>query len=115
MVRGADDETERLVWQREEIAVTSFGNNVAMPHPIRPVVDTSIIAVALLDRPITWGPDKEVRAVFMVCISRDTDPGLQSLYRSLAQLMGSEEAITTLISQQSFESLLELLLQPYDN
>ena len=114
-VRDADEDVEELVWQREEMAITSFGNRVAMPHPSRPVVDESVVAVALLDDPVDWG-GKDVLAVFLVCISRNRDKGLQPLYRSLAGLMGSESEINELISRQSFDALLELLqrqnLQP---
>lgn len=107
--RNADDDMERLVWQREKIAVTSFGNQVAMPHPADPVVENTVIEVCLLDEPVNWGPGKDVRAIFMVCIGRTRDPDLQPLYRSLARIMGSEDAIDTLISQQDFTVLLELL------
>lgn len=109
--RNADEDMEALVRKREEIAVTSFGNQVAMPHPMSPVVDDTVIEVAVLDEPVSWGPGKEVRTIFMVCLGRTREPDLQPLYRALARIMGSEDAIETLISQQCFETLLELLHQ----
>lgn len=106
--RSTVDNLETLVLSRERAARTSFGNRVAMPHPIDPVVDESIVCVGLFDDPIDWG-GIPVQAVFLVCISRHKDKSLQPLYRGLARLFCNEEAINTLISQQRYELLLELL------
>lgn len=105
---GADDDIEELVLRREQEGYTSFGNRVAMPHPASPVVDDTTVAVALLDGPVDWA-GHDVQAIFMVCVSRNRDRGLQPLYTALARVMGSREAMDELISQQSFDVLLELL------
>lgn len=110
-IRDADDRIDELVARREHAAVTSFGNRVAMPHPVDPVVSESVVAVALLDRPLDWGNGKEVQAIFLICVSRYKDRGLQLLYRALARIMGSSEAMDALIDQQRFDTLLNLLQQ----
>lgn len=107
--RKADANIEDLVWQREQAAVTSFGNLVAMPHPVTPVVDRSVVGVAILDAPIDWGEGKDVQVIFLVCVSRNKDKSLQPLYRSLARVMGDLESIKELISRRSYEALLEQL------
>ena len=107
--RKADANIEDLVWQREQAAVTSFGNLVAMPHPVTPVVDRSVVGVAILDAPIDWGEGKDVQVIFLVCVSRNKDKTLQPLYRSLARVMGDLESIKELISRRSYEALLEQL------
>ena len=107
--RKADANIEDLVWQREHAAVTSFGNLVAMPHPVTPVVDRSVVGVAILDAPVDWGEGKDVQVIFLVCVSRNKDKTLQPLYRALARIMGDLESIQELISRQSYEALLEQL------
>lgn len=99
---------EPLVLAREQAGYTSFGNRVAMPHPIDPVTEVSVVAVALLDAPVDWG-GKPVQAVFLISLSRHKDKGLQPFYRAAARLFGSEQAIDTLISQQRLDVLLEQL------
>lgn len=96
------------VLKREEQGYTSFGNNVAMPHPLGRLVDRHTVAVLLLDEPIDWD-GKPVQAVFMLCLSKDKEDSVKALHRALSRIMGSESDIHTLISQQRFETLLELL------
>lgn len=104
---GIDEDVFALTLEREGLASTAFGNRVAMPHPVRPVARESTVAVGILDRPVDWD-GREVQVVFLVCI-KPKDKTLKPLYYSLSHLMGSEEDINTLISQQRFETLLELL------
>lgn len=107
-LRHADADIEELVLKREAAGYTSFGNNVAMPHPVTPVVDDSVVSVACLEDPVDWD-GKPVSVLFLVCISRHKDKTLQPLYRALSRLMGSASDINTLISQQRFATLLELV------
>ena len=43
-----------LVRQREESAPTSFGNLVAMPHPLVSVTGRTFVCAACLDEPVDW-------------------------------------------------------------
>lgn len=108
-VRQAPDELERLVWKRERAATTSFGNRVAMPHPYRAVTGETFVCVGLLDEPVAWTEDVDVQAVFLVCVAKERKGDLQEFYRCMAALLTSERAINTLISQQEFSILLELV------
>lgn len=104
---GLDEDVLSLVMEREALATTAFGNRVAMPHPSRPVAPKSVVATAVLDRPIEWG-GSQVQVVFLICI-KPKDKTLKPLYRALADFMGSEDDVTMLISQQRLDTLLELL------
>ena len=107
--RSAPANLRELVWRREEFGCTSFGNHVAMPHPMMACTDETFVCVGLTDRDIEWMPGVPVRAIFLVCVSRREGKDLQDFYDRMARLLTSEEAIDKLISQQSFEVLLELL------
>lgn len=104
-----DENFESLVLAREMAAPTAFGNNVAMPHPLQIAGESTVIAVALLDKPLDWGVDQKVEAVFLVSIGRDLDEVPDSFYRTLVRLFTNPNSIDRLIRQQTFECLLEEL------
>lgn len=101
------DDFEELVWKREKLAPTSFGNAVAMPHPFDACADSTFVSVGLLNKPVDWGPCR-VQAVFLVAVDPDEGSDLQPFYRRMARLLGSEDDIDKLIERQDFDLLLEL-------
>lgn len=101
-------ELEELVWKREEMATTSFGNLVALPHPYEPVSEHTFVAVGLCDREIPWN-GKPVRAVFLVCVANDAGDELEAFYSSMVGLLTKQESIQHLLSDMEFETLLEEL------
>jgi lichenan operon transcriptional antiterminator len=101
-----------LVLRREKLAQTSFGNQVAMPHPARPVSEHTFVTVALLDEPVEWN-GQPVRAIFLVSVSVAKDKKLDHFYRSMAKLLTSKDAIQQLVGAQTWE-ILEKLLEDYD-
>lgn len=102
-----DADFKGLVWKRERLAPTAFGNNVALPHPLSPASDDTFIAVALLDRSIDWG-GQQVQAVFLLSIARDGDDNLEAIYDVLADVLMSERAVATLLSDQRLETLRQI-------
>lgn len=107
-VRRVPENFRALVEKRERAAQTSFGNQVAMPHPYKAVTDETFVCVGLLDAPVLWN-DRDVRAVFLVSISKRRDRHLDRFYRSMAGLLTSAEAIQNLIDNQDWATFLELL------
>lgn len=106
-VKETDADFYNLVCKREELAQTAFGNLVAMPHPITPASEQTFVAVALLDKAISWGT-QQVQAVFLVSIAKDEDPP-KDFYERLAALFGSEKAIRELLETQTYEHLLQVI------
>lgn len=97
-----------LVQRREELAQTCFGNLVAMPHPVTPVTTSTFVAVAVLNHSVSWN-GQEVRAVFLVSVSSLRDQKLDALYRGMARLLTSREAIQKLVSNPDFATLLDVI------
>ncbi|VWM04988.1 putative licABCH operon regulator [Collinsella aerofaciens] len=97
-----------LVLRREELAQTSFGNQVAMPHPVQAVSDDTFVCVGLLSHAIEWN-GQAVRAVFLVSVSKAKNKKLESFYRSMAKLLTNKEAIQKLVGNQTWGTLVELL------
>lgn len=98
---------EELVWQREEAAPTSFGNLVALPHPLFAVSTMTLVAVALLDEPIEWGTETgPVQAIFLMSFSRLPETRLDGFYRPVASLLNDGAAIEELLRTQRYEQLI---------
>ena len=97
-----------LVLKREELAATSFGNLVALPHPFEPASDETVVAVGLLDHEVMWG-SRPVRAVFLICIADDAGDELEQFYRSLSQLLTKRKSVDRLLADMRFETLLQEL------
>ena len=102
------DDFEGLVREREAAGPTCFGNQVAMPHPMRMVSDETFVAVALLDEPVDWD-GHPVRAVFLVSVAAGAGDELRGFYRRFARLLSSEELMASLLERQSYEALAELM------
>lgn len=83
---------ESLVLAREEVGMTSFGNLVAIAHPIRAVGDENVVALAILENPIDWGGD-DVQLVFLLTIGRGKTKELQGFYRMMSRLIGSRRSV----------------------
>jgi len=99
-----------LVHERETLALTTFGNDVAMPHPQIAVSPRTIVCVGVLDRPVLWD-GTPVQAIFLVCVSKKRDHDLQPFYRAMAGVLTSHAAISDLIAHQDLATLLHLLVK----
>lgn len=97
-----------LVQERERLARTAFGNGVAFPHPAHPVGERTVVAICLLDEPIDWDGIL-VRAVFLFSITKDGGKAVREFDRSMASLLMDERAISDLLADQRFATLLNLL------
>lgn len=107
-VHDVPDDFRALVGRREELAQTSFGNLVAMPHPVTPVTEETFVAVAMLRRPIRWN-DQDVQAVFLVSVSSRRDKKLDAFYRGMARVLTNRKAIQGLVSNPDFTTLLDVI------
>lgn len=107
-VRAIPNDFRELVAKREAAAQTSFGNQVAMPHPYKVVTDETFVCVGITDEPINWN-GHAVRAIFLVSIARNKTVNLDSFYKGMAMLLTSTEAIQTLVGNQEWGNFLELL------
>ena len=97
-----------MVYRREQAAPTAFGNRVAMPHPLEVASTQSFVALALTDEPIIWG-GLEVQAVFLVSIARDATDVSEGFFSAMSELVLSEASIDRLLSERSWQTLIELV------
>lgn len=104
------DNFRELVWKREGVVSTSFGNSVAMPHPLEAVSASTFICVGLLDHPVVWdGNGQMVQAVFLLAFSPEQDGSLHSFLGAFADVLMDKDAIGELVKYQTWETLSEVL------
>jgi Transcriptional antiterminator len=93
-----------LVMERESVSPTEVGNRIAIPHPIRLVMDETFVAVGVLDKPIKWDK-QQVKFVFMLCIQKDTEEALSIFNEVLSSLVLNSQRILELEKQPEFKTI----------
>jgi activator of the mannose operon (transcriptional antiterminator) len=78
--------------RRESIASTAIGKGIAIPHGDTPYVNKSCIAARTYKNSIAWG-EEAVDVVIMICLSEKDIQKSKSIFRSLYNLLDSDEFI----------------------
>ena len=98
----------QAVQEREEVAPTSFGNLVAIPHPITPHSETTFLTVCTLKKPIMW-KDKPVQFVCLLNVMKNSQEDLQVMYELLGRIVHESSVVERLIKAQSYEDFMKVL------
>lgn len=100
------------VMEREKISSTSFGNLLAIPHPIVMNAYETVIAVAILQKPMMWGKNK-VQLVFMFALKEADRKKLNELYKHIIEIVEKPEGVQYLIKSQNYNDFISRILS-YD-
>ncbi|GAE92848.1 transcriptional antiterminator [Gracilibacillus boraciitolerans JCM 21714] len=98
--------------EREHVAPTSFGNLVAIPHPITPKSERTFLTICTLPKPIIWH-DKPVQFICLLCVKKNSQENLQAMYKWLGKIIDSRRAVQQLVKAKTFEELRKILKE-YD-
>lgn len=102
-----DEHYEDLVWEREQIAATCFGNHFAIPHPVKKMAVRSGIAVATLQHPIEWSKEnKEVSVVFLFSLAENNTHVMQ-LFEVIIELLDDVKKVKRICACDSYEEFVE--------
>lgn len=96
------------VLTRESAASTSFGNYVAMPHPLEAFSDDTFWSLLTLKEPIMWN-DKEVSIVCFLHVASSNIDELEPLYKELLSLLDDEESVKKLMSANNKTEVSKIL------
>ena len=94
------------VKEREAIAPTSFGNLVAVPHPITPKSEMTFLAICTLEKPIQWH-DKPAQFICFLCVKKNSTEDLQSMYDLLGRIIEDGSVVQRLVRAGTYEEFLE--------
>lgn len=98
------------IYERESVAPTSFGNLVAIPHPIKPKSVETFLTVCTLARPIDW-QGEPVQFICVLCVKKGSQEDLQAMYKLLGKIIDSSSLVHRLIKVQSFAEFMDVLFE----
>lgn len=98
------------VYEREALAPTSFGNFVAIPHPVTPQTDETFLTVCTLQKPILWG-DKRVQFICLLSVEKNSSTDMQNLYSMLGQIVDDISIVQQILKCQTYDDLIEVLVK----
>lgn len=96
------------VLEREELASTDYGNNVAFPHPIKHVTNFSFISVAILKKPIVWKKNK-VQMIILSSFEKGFVRKYDGVMQALTDLITNKDYVDKIIESPSYETLMRIL------
>ena len=99
---------------REEIGSSYFGNGIALPHPINPILAETFVSVILLKNELDWDSDgNKVHMVMLVAIEKNNAKVFQ-LWNYLAKIIQEKGFVDRVIKNPTFENFRENLSQLLD-
>lgn len=96
------------VLERERLSPTSFGNLVAIPHPMTPVTSETFWAICTLRRPIDWEGNR-VQFVCLLSLGKNETSDLQRMYEYLIEVVESEQKVKQLTCCEEKEEFIEII------
>lgn len=96
--------------EREAYSPTSFGNLVAIPHPITPKTASTFWAICTLQKPIDWG-GKMVQFVCLLCVEKECTEDLKNMYELLIHIIDNEKYVQELLQCETYQELEEVFLR----
>lgn len=101
---------EESILEREQYASTEFGNMVAMPHPMKAMMETPFVAVAVLPKPIRWHK-QQVRYVFLMCMSQEVNDQIHLFHETISALVFDKTNLQQFEKDMSIKQLKRILNQ----
>lgn len=101
-----DEKVKASVFIREKLSSTELGGLVAIPHALENYRDQSIVAVAVLVKPIVWDKEK-VQVVFLLSIPKNKCKSWEPIFERLYNYFISEFGVNDLIKNPTFNVLME--------
>jgi lichenan operon transcriptional antiterminator len=98
----------QLVIQREEMAPTEFGNNIALPHPIKPITNSTFVAIGMLNKPMKW-EKLQVKFIFLISTKKDSKESLSLFNESITALVFNKKAMLKLEKEPTLKTLKEII------
>ncbi|WP_117161110.1 BglG family transcription antiterminator [Paraliobacillus sp. X-1268] len=96
------------IMERENAASTSYGNLVAIPHPLIPKSDQTFWTLATLEKPIDWAGSM-VQFVCLLHVADENQEKLEPMYKNLIKFVDSRETIKQLINCENKQEVLDIL------
>ncbi|MCD7034548.1 BglG family transcription antiterminator [Metabacillus sp. GX 13764] len=98
------------VLEREALSPTSYGNLVAIPHPMTPQTEESFWTICTLRNPIDWGGNR-VQFVCLLNVGRNSSDNLQDMYDMLIKIVDNSQLVQKAVKCKTYDQLSCLLAE----
>ncbi|WP_026692938.1 BglG family transcription antiterminator [Peribacillus kribbensis] len=99
---------------REQLSSTSYGNFVAIPHPVTPQTETTFWAVCTLKKPIDWG-GKRVQFICLLSVEKNSINDLQNMYDYLVEMIDDSQIMQQLLKCKTYKEFEAVFSSKYKN
>jgi lichenan operon transcriptional antiterminator len=97
------------VLEREAVAPTSFGNLVAIPHPLTPETEETFWTVCTLKKPIEWTDKQMVQFICLLNIRKGPEGDLERMYKRLLTLIENSARVQKILKSDSAKEIIRVL------
>lgn len=95
------------VFEREALSPTSFGNFVAIPHPMTPQTNQTFWAICILQKPIVWS-DKYVQFVCLLSVEKESSADLKQMYQQLCRVIDDPMIVQQLVKCRTYPEFMNV-------
>lgn len=99
------------VMERENLAKTSMNEVFALPHPMRLCAKDTKVAVAIIDKPLTWYQQDTVQIVFLLAIKQGDQQDIEHLYDIFIEIVNNTKLQQSIIHCHNFDGFINNLLE----
>lgn len=96
------------IMDREQVASTSYGNLVAIPHPLEAKSPHTFWTIATLEKPIDWGKHK-VQLVCLLHVADDNKEELKPMYDTLFRFIDDRDIVQKIINALDSCTIMKLI------
>ena len=96
------------VMKRESLSSTDFDYSIAIPHPLHPSSNRSMISIAVLREPIQWN-HFPVKLVILLALKEEDMEFMQLFLRWLGKQLDSPDKMMFLLEAKNVESFIQAI------
>ncbi len=99
------------VMERENLAKTNMNEVFALPHPMRLCAKDTKVAVAIIDKPLSWYQQDTVQIVFLLAIKQGDQQDIEHLYDIFIEIVNNSKLQQSIIHSYNYDSFINNLLE----
>lgn len=98
-----------LIYEREAVAPTAYGNLIAIPHPITAQAKETFLTICTLQKPIDWA-GKRVQFICLLNVEKDGHQDLEIMYKGLIKIVENPSTVQQLIQAKNYHEFINNLI-----
>jgi len=100
-----------MMKQREAMSSIVFGENIAVPHPLKAVGSKHHFAVAIVKDGVKWDEHyPSIKIIFLMSMSIHDNDGLPELTSAIVDLVDNPKLQEQMLACQSFDEFKKIFL-----